>query len=151
MYAPVGFFTVAMVKVAAVLAATVQPVPRVTTTVPLLAASVLVNGGDAVHEEKPVTGVIAGVVEFVKPVGDTTVMVSPATSDPELEVVKPTVQVEVADVTVEPGLNDTSDVTALAIVAVPRSTMAMTMAPAVNLLMRLMGLKPDESSCPTTE
>jgi ribosomal protein L34E len=43
------------------------------------------------------------------------------------------------------------NVAALAIVAVPRSTIAMTMAPAVNLFMRWMGLKPDESSCPTTE
>ena len=67
--------------------------------------------------------------------------------------VNPTVHVtELAPATKLPGLKVT-DVTgaALAIVAVPRSTMAMTMAPAVNLFTRLMGLKPDESPCPTTE
>ena len=74
MYALDGFFTVAMVKVAAVLAANVQLVPRVTTTVPLLAASAPTNR--LLQLAKPETGVIAGVVEFVKPFGDTTVMVS---------------------------------------------------------------------------
>jgi hypothetical protein len=67
--------------------------------------------------------------------------------------VNPTVQVTVPAPAIKLlGLKVTLETgAALAIVAVPRSTIAMTMAPAVNLLMRLMGLKPDESSCPTTE
>jgi hypothetical protein len=61
--------------------------------------------------------------------------------------VKPTVQLALAPWTRLLELNVTDvNVAALAIVAVPRSTIAMTMAPAVNLFMRWMGLKPDESS-----
>jgi hypothetical protein len=92
--------------------------------------------------------------ESVKPLGIVTVIVfDPACANAPAElVVKPTVHIDEALGTVDPGLNVADvAVVALAIVAVPRSTMAMTMAPAVNLLMRLMGLKPDESSCPTTE
>jgi hypothetical protein len=50
------------------------------------------------------------------------------------------------------GLKVTLETTpALAKVAVPSRTKAIMMAAAVNLFTRLMGLKPDESSCPTTE
>jgi hypothetical protein len=66
--------------------------------------------------------------------------------------VNPTVQLVDAFAVVLLGVNDTAETTpALAKVAVPSRTKAIMMAAAVNLLMRLMGLKPDESSCPTTE
>jgi hypothetical protein len=95
--------------------------------------------------------VTVGVPGMVTLVGKAKVNVlAPATMAVVLE--KATVHVEVAREAVEPGVNTgVPSVAALAIVAVPRSTMAMTMAPAVNLFMRWMGLKPDESSCPTTE
>jgi hypothetical protein len=72
------------------------------------------------------TGTVLGNVTETVPAAGTSVVA-----------VKPTVQVALCPATNEPSANVTVLTTlALAIVAVPRSTMAMTMAPAVNLLMR---------------
>ena len=63
-----------------------------------------------------------------------------------------TVQFEVAFATFDPGVNRTPVVVpALANVAVPSSAIAMTTMIAVNLFTRLIGLKRDVPSCPTTE
>jgi hypothetical protein len=85
----------------------------------------------------PVKATVAGDVGSTNPLGHVAVIVPPLARAPDAEAVKPTVHVELAPATVEAGTNVTVPaVVALAIVAVPRSTIAMTMAPAVNLFMR---------------
>jgi hypothetical protein len=103
-----------------------------------------------VEQVAPVSTRPVGEAGTVIPVGNVTNSVFPATN--VVVGVNPTVQVFAAPATVELGLKVTAvAVAAPANVAVPSSTIAITMATAVNLFMRWMGLKPDESSCPTTE
>ena len=98
----------------------------------------------------PVSAVTVGVPE--NPVGNPISIFPVLLTAPDADAVKFTVQLAVVLCTRDDELNDTPvRVVALAIVAVPRSTIAKTMAPAVILFTRLMGLKRDEPSCPTTE
>jgi hypothetical protein len=99
---------------------------------------------------KPVSAVTVGVP--VNVVGNPTLIVPPFATAPVADGVNPTVHVALAPWTRVLELNVTDvKAAALAIVAVPSSTMAKMTAAAVSLFTRLMGLKPDESSCPTTE
>jgi hypothetical protein len=91
--AAAGFVSPAIESVAAVELASAQ--------VPALLARVIVTVFEiaealAAQLAKPVTSVTVGLVGTAKPLLKTAVMVSPALRAPVLEVVKPTVQVEVA-------------------------------------------------------
>jgi hypothetical protein len=129
--AKAGFVTAGIVNVTAVLAPTVQVAGKViksTCDAKVVTAEV---------QAPPVPVLKVGdAVDALNPDGSVTEIVSAATSATLL--VNPTVHTDVALVSVDAGLKVTADgaVAALAMVAVPRSTIAMTMAPAVNLLMR---------------
>jgi hypothetical protein len=131
-----GLTILARVNVPEVLAARVQPVGR--GNVAFCPLTVTVGGGvvQAVPPENPAVRATVGAPVRLNPVGKVAVIVSLAAAT-MVGVVNTTVHVGVALGIVLVVLNATEDgVAALAIVAVPKSTIAMTMAPAVNLLMR---------------